>query len=177
MSKIVKAVSPKGKASWPKLFKPDTRFNPEGVYSTGLILEPEDAKEFQDKVQEVFVEEFGQSKLAKASMPWKTDDDGNVVFSFKSKRKPMVVDSKGNAVKEELPVGGGSIIKVATGLNPYNAGGRIGISMYLNAVQIVNLVEYSGTPFEVEEGGFEVQEEASGNDSKEDPNIEEGINF
>ena len=167
MSKIVKAVSPKGKASWPKLFKPDTRFNPEGVYSTGLIVSPEDAKEFQEKIQEVFVEEFGQSKLAKASMPWKTDEDGNVVFSFKSKRKPMIVDSTGKAIEEELPVGGGSTIKVACGLNAYSAGGRIGVSMYLNAVQIIDLIEYAGNPFGVEEGGFKVEQK------EESPSVEQ----
>jgi hypothetical protein len=177
MSKIVKAVSPKGKASWPKLFKPDTRFNPDGVYSTGLVVPPKDAKEFQEKIQEVFVDEFGQSKLAKASMPWKEDEDGNVVFSFKSKRKPMVVDSTGKAINEELPVGGGSTIKVAAGLNAYNAGGRIGVSMYLNAVQIVELVEYSSSPFGKEEGGFVLEKETTVAHAETEINEEEDINF
>ena len=118
MSKIIKAVSPKGKASWPKLFKPDTKFNPEGVYQTGLVLSPAEAQDFQEKVKDAFVEEYGKGKLEKALMPWKINEDGDVVLNFKSKHKPMVVDSQGKAVDTELNVGGGSIIKVGTGINP-----------------------------------------------------------
>ena len=70
MSKIVKARSPKGKAHYPKLFKPDTRFNPEGVYSTGLVVSKEDAAPFIQQLEETFTNEHGASKLAKASMPY-----------------------------------------------------------------------------------------------------------
>jgi len=176
MSKIIKAVSPKGKASWPKLFKPDTRFNPEGVYQTGLVLSPEEAKDFQEKVKDAFVEEYGKGKLEKALMPWKLDEDGNVVLNFKSKRKPMVVDSQGRAVSTELNVGGGSIIKVGTGINPWSIAGKMGVTLYLNAVQIIELAEYSPNLFGKEEGGFVApdvkQEETSA--AEED---EEDIDF
>jgi hypothetical protein len=178
MSKVIKAVSPRGKASWPKLFKPDTRFNPEGVYQTGLILSPAEAKDFQEKVKDVFVEEYGKGKLDKALMPWKTDEDGNVVLNFKSKNKPMVVDSQGVAVKGELNVSGGSIIKVGTGINPWSIAGKIGVTLYLNAVQIIDLVEYNSSPFGKEEGGYvaedvkQQQEETSA--AEED---EEDIDF
>ena len=181
MSKIIKAVSPKGKASWPKLFTPDTRFNPEGVYQTGLVLSPEDAAEFQEKVKEAFVEEYGKGKLDKALMPWKLDDEGNVVLNFKSKHKPMIVDSLGKAIKGEMNVGGGSVIKVGTGINPWAIAGKMGVTLYLNAVQIIDLVEHNNSPFGKEEGGFvatteleapETQEKASAVEQAEEEDID-----
>jgi len=178
MSKIIKAVSPKGKASWPKLFKPDTKFNPEGVYQTGLVLSPAEAQDFQEKVKDAFVEEYGKGKLEKALMPWKLDEDGNVVLNFKSKRKPMVVDSQGRAVSTELNVGGGSIIKVGTGINPWSIAGKMGVTLYLNAVQIIELVEFNSSPFGKEEGGFvaedvqQQQEETSAAEEAEEDTID-----
>ena len=177
MSKIVKARSPKGKASWPKLFKPDTRFNPEGVYQTGLIVSKEDAAPFIQQIEEIFTNEHGAAKLAKASMPYKEDEDGNIVFSFKSKRKPMVVDSQGKPIEVELNVGSGSTIKVACGLNPYSVAGRVGVSAYLNAVQILDLVEYSSGGFDKEEGGFVAPDPEPEGVSKEKAVAEEDIDF
>jgi hypothetical protein len=181
MSKVIKAVSPKGKASWPKLFKPDTRFNPEGVYQTGLILSPEEAADFQEKVKEAFVEEYGKGKLDKALMPWKLDDEGNVVLNFKSKRKPMIVDSQGQAINGEMNVGGGSIIKVGTGINPWSIAGKMGVTLYLNAVQIIELVEFNNSPFGKEEGGFVATTELEAPETQEETSAveqaEEDIDF
>lgn len=182
MSKVIKAVSPKGKASWPKLFKPDTRFNPEGVYQTGLILSPAEAADFQEKVKEAFVEEYGKGKLDKALMPWKLDEEGNVVLNFKSKRKPLIVDSQGQAINGEMNVGGGSIIKVGTGINPWSIAGKMGVTLYLNAVQIIELVEFNGSPFGKEEGGFVATTELEAPETQEDASAvkqaeEEDIDF
>jgi hypothetical protein len=181
MSKVIKAVSPKGKASWPKLFKPDTRFNPEGVYQTGLILSPAEAADFQEKVKEAFVEEYGKGKLDKALMPWKLDEEGNVVLNFKSKRKPLIVDSQGQAINGEINVGGGSIIKVGTGINPWSIAGKMGVTLYLNAVQIIELVEFNGSPFGKEEGGFVATTELEAPETQEDASAvkqaEEDIDF
>jgi hypothetical protein len=154
MSKIIKAVSPKGKASWPKLFKADTQFKPEGEFQTGLVVSPTEAKDFQEKIKAAFVEEFGEAKLQKAKMPWKVDEDGNVVFNFRSKNKPIVVDSLGKAIGTELNVSGGSVIKVGAGIKPWLVSGNLGVKLYLNAVQIIDLVEYNNSPFGKEEGGF-----------------------
>jgi hypothetical protein len=52
----------------------------------------------------------------------------------------------------------------------------MGATLYLNAVQIIQLVEYSANPFGVEEGGFEVNEEAATNVDQEDTS-EEALNF
>ena len=49
--RMIKLVSPKGVASYPKLNEPDTKFKPDGEYSVSLICEPDEVKEFQDSVK------------------------------------------------------------------------------------------------------------------------------
>ena len=159
MSKANKFVSPKGTASYPWLTKADTKFSAEGVFKTGLVVKADQAKAFQDAIKAAFVDEFGQSKLAKAHLPWKEDEEGNVTFSFKSKLKPRLFDSKGQAIHGDPAVGAGSTIKVSGAFGPYNKGANMGVALYLNAVQIINLVEFSSSPFGAEEGGYVADEE------------------
>lgn len=153
MAKKNTFVTPKGTAAYPWLTKADTKFSAEGVFKTSLVLSTKDAKEFQDDIKAAFVEEFGQSKLAKAHLPWK-EEDGNVIFNFKSKMKPRLFDSKGKAITNDPAVSGGSVIKVSGAFGPYNKGANMGVALYLNAVQIIELVEYSSSPFGEEEGGY-----------------------
>jgi hypothetical protein len=158
---ITKITTPKGTAVYPSLTRPDTRYNAEGVYKTGLSLTKKEAGEIIDKLKEVYTEEFGAKKLSSAKLPYKEQEDDSVVFNFKSKQAPKLFDSKGNPVKNaaDLRIGGGSVIKVSAAMKAYNAGGTTGVTMYLNAVQIIDLVEYSGSPFGAEEGGFEAAAE------------------
>lgn len=153
MSKKNTFVTPKGTAAYPWLTKADTKFSAEGVFKTGLVLDTSAAKGFQDEIKAAFVEEFGQSKLAKAHLPWK-EEDGKVTFNFKSKMKPRLFDSKGKAITDDPAVSGGSVIKVSGAFGPYNKGANMGVALYLNAVQIIELVEYSNSPFGEEEGGY-----------------------
>ena len=146
--------SPKGTASYPWLTKPDTKFSAEGVYKTGLTVKGKDAQAFQEDIKAAFIDEFGQSKLAKAHLPWKEEEDGSVTFNFKSKMKPRLFDSKGQAITNDPAVSGGSVIKVSCAFGPYNKGANMGVALYLNAVQIIELVEYSSSPFGEEEGGY-----------------------
>jgi len=154
MAKKNTFVTPKGTAAYPWLTKADTKFSAEGVYKTGLVLDTKTAKVFQDEIKAAFVEEFGQSKLAKAHLPWKENEDGTVMFNFKSKMKPRLYDSKGQAITNDPAVSGGSVIKVSGAFGPYNKGVNMGVALYLNAVQIIDLVEYSSSPFGEEEGGY-----------------------
>ena len=154
MAKKNTFVSPKGTAAYPWLTKADTKFSAEGVYKTGLTVKGKDAEAFQEAIKAAFIEEFGQSKLAKAHLPWKDEEDGAVTFSFKSKMKPRLFDSQGKAITNDPAVSGGSVIKVSGAFGPYNKGVNMGVALYLNAVQIIDLVEYSSSPFGAEEGGY-----------------------
>ena len=76
----------------------------------------------------------------------------------KSKFQPKFVDSTGQLIStNNVPqIYGGSTLKLAGTIYPYTAGGRIGVSLQLAGVQIIELSEGSGVgvAFEAEEGGF-----------------------
>ena len=169
-----KFVTPKGKAVYPSLTRPDTRYNEEGVYKTGLTFSAADAKKFEEMLKEVYTEEFGAKKLPSAKLPFKKNDDGTVVFNFKSKNAPKIFDSKGNPIKDisELRIGGGSTLKVAGACKAYNAGGSTGVTCYLNSVQVIDLVEYNSSPFGAEEGGFEAAAEEKFADATESEDVD-----
>lgn len=170
-----KFVTPKGRAVYPSIIRPDTRYNEEGVYKTGLEMSAKDAEKFIEDLKACYTEEFGAKKLASAKLPFKKNDDGSIVFNFKSKNAPKLFDAKGNPIRDtsELRVGGGSVFKIAGAMKAYNAGGSTGVTCYLNSVQIIDLVEYNGSPFGAEEGGFEAAAEEKFGESK----VTEDVDF
>jgi len=92
-------------------------------------------------------------------MPFKKDEDtGDLIIVTKSKFKPKFVDSAGQMISENNvpPIFGGSTLKVAGTMYPYQAGGNVGVSLQLAGVQIIELSEGSngGVSFAAEEGGF-----------------------
>jgi len=148
-------VSPKGTAAYAWLTKADTKFNPEGVFKTSLVVPAKEAQPFIEAIKEAYVGELGAKKLAKANLSHDVNEDGTVTFKFKSKQKPKLFDSKGKPITGDVAVGNGSVIKVAGGFGPYDKGANTGCTLYLNSVQIIDLVEWSGSStFGEEDGGF-----------------------
>ena len=110
------------------------------------------------------------------------DDDGNptgeVEFRFKMfatvkdrktgaerKQKPTLVDGKGKEIKGKIAVYGGSILKVNFTPVTYSQTIGIGVTCYLNAVQIIRLVSGgSGNHgFEADdEAEYEYEDDSSG---------------
>lgn len=157
---IVRVTSPAGIAVYPKLEKPDTKFDANGVFSVDLDLDPQSAAELQQKLTKIADDAYaaeckakGKKSLKRADMPWKDTDDGKVRFKFKLKakggtgektwdQKPALFDAKGNPVKD-LNVGSGSTIKVAFETVPYfTAMVGHGITLRLRAVQVIELRQY-----------------------------------
>jgi hypothetical protein len=184
--------TPAGIAKYPKLFTPDTKFKKEGEYSVKLILQGEDAATLTGSIDRGLADSLTEAKLdAKnkgkkikpADAPYKAvvDDEGNETgetqFTFKMNaagtrkdgtawtRRPMVFDAKGAVVKD-AKVGGGSKIKVAYEMSKfYTPLVGAGVSLRLEAVQIITLVEYGnrdakGYGFEAEEG-YEASEQTA----------------
>jgi hypothetical protein len=162
MAKLKNAVTPKGVLSWPYIAKPDTRYNPEGVYKTSIVVSAADAAPLMELCKTQFVEEYGQAKLAKANMPFEVNEEsGEVTFKFKSKRQPTVYDAKGKVIKNVPQISSGTIAKIATAINPYATGINVGVSLYLNDVQVIELVEYGkGNVFGAEDG-YEYEDDGS----------------
>jgi hypothetical protein len=104
---------------------------------------------------------------------------GNVIFKFSMKasgknkkgeewhRKPSVFDAKGKPIKTAINIWSGTVGKVAYSTSPYfvEGTGSAGLKLYLNAVQIIELVNGDSKGASAfgfgEEDGFTAEEEES----------------
>lgn len=155
--------TPKGLAGYLNLTIPDTRFTLEGLYKAQLTLPEAEAAELLGLLKKEAVDELGPKKAAKAKMPGKENEDGSVTFNFMSKDKPNVYDSGANLLGPEMVkafcIGFGSTIRVNGEARAYENGANIGVTLYLNEVQVIHLVRYEGRGFEPDaEGSFVVPE-------------------
>jgi len=159
-----KWVTKVGKALFPHLNEPDTKFEEDGVYTVNLILEADEAQELTDRLKPVFDEgyekhckERKKPELKQHDRPWyqEMDTDGNytgsIVFKFKMKAKtskgieqrPALFDAKKNPMNEVI--GNGSMIRVSFDPNCWFVPALgVGLSLRLRGVQVTKLVEYNG---------------------------------
>lgn len=193
--KTPRYVTPAGSAQYPYLTKPDTKFNPDGEYKMKLeVSDPSGVQSlvtFLDEQMEKSVElakkENPGKKIKTGDAPYSIDEDsGKVTVSFKLKAKvtpkngepfeqrPAIFDAKGKPL-QGVNVGGGSKVKVAYEVVPfYTALVGASVSLRLKAVQVIDLVEYSGGAGADaygfgEEDGYEAENNsAEGNGFSED---------
>jgi hypothetical protein len=127
-------------------------------------------------------------KAKSIKYPWKTDEESGVTtFRLASKYQPLVFDAQNNPLPSDVLIGGGTRMNFIGAFNAYD--GRL--SLYLNAVQVIELVEYKpksreeyDSPFEKTEGftfeggsdddgdddtGGTTDEGTSGDDADADP--------
>jgi hypothetical protein len=99
---------------------------------------------------------------------FKTPAKGTTKEGKQWERKVALFDAKLNPLPADSdPVGGGSVIRVSFGPNTWNvAATGVGISLRLNAVQVLELKTYggSGSYGFVEEDGFAVKATAAATD-------------
>ena len=175
-----RVVSPRGKVTWVYVDRPNTRFSDEGEYQVAFTIPRKDAKKFMaqiDEWMELSQKESGAKKLA--DPPYK-EDGNDVLFKFKQKpffkgkngekRKVTIrlIDSKLNPCN--VSIGRGSEVKVSFRPVAWTFQGVAGITMYMDAVQIINLIAYnpvSDMGFEEEEG-FEDASDATSTDFQEE---------
>lgn len=175
--KGIRIVSPRGESLWCKVKEPDYQFNAKGILSTKLVCDPNDAtvqafieklEELRDMAYEETVETLGvkakgiiKKDVYDEHLDADGEDTGLIEFKFAMKdvddkdRWIRVVDSKRNEIKDIPLVGNGSIIKCSAYANPYYMASSktVGISLIWEQMQLINLVEYSGTDdFDDEEG-------------------------
>lgn len=187
-------VTPKGELTgFNAIFKPSDKFNKEGVYSADILLSKEEGEAVFEAVKAVRTAQFKNFKKSKgdavaeitsikpvAAVNEETgekvlDPEGKWILKTKAKagikdgvatKKIAVFDAKGKPVTS-CKIGAGSIVRLKLDLVGYTVAGKIGVSVKLLAVQIINLVEYQGASsgnsfdgFDVEEG-YEFDEEAA----------------
>jgi len=133
-----------GQAYWSHVIRPNTKFNPDGEYSIEICNL--DAK--NKKVAE------GDGLTIKN----KDDDRGDFVTLKQyartkdgSPRKISVKDSQRNPFPNDKLIGNGSKVNVSYFPKEYTVYGG-GVKGYLNAVQVVDLVEYKTDDFDVVDG-------------------------
>lgn len=180
-------VTPAGRAIYPWLINPDTKFNALGEYKVSLSLSTSEAEPLIKKIDEAMEKAktlAPEGKKVKVSDPPyfnEVDGDeqetGNVLFKFKSKAQiqtkdgktikitPKLFDSKGTLLKDVTEIWGGSMIKISADIAPYFVGAvGAGVSLRLKAVQIIELVTGGNNAdsygFESTEG-YEVSKETN----------------
>jgi len=166
----IKMNTPKGTAVFPSLARPDTKFDELGMYKADLSVPLQEAKDLMGKLSEVFKRHTGKAPNANENTMWykQTDKDtgeetGNVVFKIRVKnrmtksgqlwdRKPVLFDAALKPIQVN-PWGGTEMI-VSMSVYAWNAGGKMGVSLQPQAIQIINLVEggTSSHGFEATEG-------------------------
>ena len=203
----VKLTTPSGTAAWPHVNTPDTKFDKDGVYSINLRLPKDDAKDTITTIQSVLkdsvksAEKENKGKKVKvAPLPIKDVEDeqgnptGDVEIKFKLRavgknggeqweQRPALFDASGKPMSET--VGSGSTVKVGCEVVPYyTAMAGAGVTLRLKAVQVLELVEYSGGgdfdswEFSKDESGFVSTGATSDTNSNEDvEDHESGYDF
>lgn len=193
----------KGRASYPRLSTPDTKFNKAGVYKCNLEFPTSDkpghkwATEMVERIKQGQAKALADAKAAAkeagkkfksklTDLPYSIDEDtGAVTLNFKMTAsgeredgskwtsKVAVFDAKGKPMKTIPNVGSGSLVKVSFEFSPFCTALGAGVSLKLNAVQLLELVEFgtrdaTGYGFG-EEDGYESKD----NDEKEDAEEDE----
>ena len=169
----IRMVTPTATCQWAHIVKPDTQFDPEGKFKIELIFEISNAthltflKQLRD-IHDKNKDAMRSQKKPCEKEPWiqytdtetqKKDKDKYVV-RFKSSYHPFLADARGNKWPKDTLVGNGSKVKVAFSPNAYSTGSNSGTNLYLNGVQIIDLVPYKEASFEdlgfQQEEGFDV---------------------
>ena len=135
-----------GDAFWAHVITPNTKFNPDGEWSIEVCN--------LDKANKKVAETDG------LTIKNKGDERGDFVTLKQYARskdgsfRPMTVkDSERNVFPSSKRIGNGSSVNASYFPKPYTQYGG-GVKGYLNAVQVVDLVEYNVDEFDVVEGGY-----------------------
>lgn len=184
-------VTPRGVFVYPCLTKPDTKYNPEGVYSVKLRLPAEVAQPLVDevvaaidaKVEEVKASGKVKGRIKRVDPSYVVDEEtGDVTFNFKMKasgkrkdgttftQKPTLKKHDLTDVGPDVRIWGGSEGKVAFEMVPFYTGGLgAGVSLRLKGVQVLKLVTGGGDCGFTAEEGEDFDSDNSGDSSEFSP--------
>lgn len=189
--KINPIVTPTGSAMWAKITEPQTsQFNPVPMYSMNVIFKPEEVAELKTKLQQQLDEFYDvtlselkpakQKSLQKADIFREEEDrEGNLTGNLEMRTKQYakdfkgndmampIVDSKGKLIEDCPLVGNGSKVRAKVYPKPYYmaSSNTVGITLRLNGVQIIDLIEYgnASSGFDAVDGGYVAPANVDGN--------------
>ena len=172
MSDNIKITTPRGEAFYPCLNRTNTwKGQDTGKYTCKIVFTGEALEKMKKLINDALVEAYGPKRAAAvwaSEKPPIRTKDGKSFVNFSTKatsqdgkpRKVAICDSKGRLVERELNVGSGSIIKIQGSMSIF-APKDPGVAFYLNAVQVIKLVEYKGG------ASFEAEDDADAFDADE----------
>jgi len=139
-----------GKARYSYLSSPDTEFG-SSKYHVTLEIPKEKAQEHIKAIEEIISKEVAEqhkltpnktAPLTRSPKPYK--DGGDVVlFNLHSKFKPKVWDKNQKEIGEDVAIWKGSTMWVNYKASGYNKSIGLGCTLYIQGVQIDNLVQGS----------------------------------
>jgi len=209
MAKKKNSVSPVAPCKYPWLKKPNTKWKAEGEYQVAQVFDQDDpfVTGLEAQAEKEFKKFKANLKPAKAKKlkfvsPVKEDEDGegeptgNVRINFKSKTQfvhketkeivkitPKVFDASGKQIRNLPNIGNGSKLSVAFNPVPAVVKDEFYLTLWMNAVQLVELVEYGGDGsnygFGKAEGGYSAAD-AEGSemgDAPEDDDDDDATEF
>ena len=159
MTKPLILTSPKGKAIFPHLTEPDTKYKAEGEYHVKLECNKSEGQniialigsEIAKKVKEQH-DLDPKKPITKAPLPYVEVND-KVVFNFKMKasgirksdgkhftQKPVLVNADLSPVEPDMQICGDSILKITFEPYAWNMPIGIGCTLRIKAVQVLELV-------------------------------------
>tara|TARA_B110000444_G_scaffold255692_1_gene290532 strand:- start:5352 stop:5966 length:615 start_codon:yes stop_codon:yes gene_type:complete len=172
-----------GKAFYPRLVRPDTKYNKLGQYKADIRVPVEEAKELMSELSQVYKEWTGSAPSQNDNYMWKMDEDkktgeptGDVIFKLRVanrmnqegelwNRRPKVFFRDADTRTDKI--GGGSAIKVQFEVYCWNAEKK-GVSLQPMSVLIEEVVEPQS-----EANPFGEGEEATFDDTANTPITEE----
>lgn len=155
-----KIALPLGRAIYPALKRPDTKFNELGIYKANVIVPLKEATSVMDQLTNIFKQHTGKAPAKGENTMWKMEVDedtgeetGNVIFKCTVKnvvrkngelwdRRPKQFDAKMNPI--DVDPRSGTELYVSASVYAWSAGGKKGVSLQPLAIQIINLVEGGG---------------------------------
>ena len=142
----------------PHLSEPDTEGDyADGKYKTEATADGDYTERFQAVIKSVKDKHFAGKKGT--WLPWKETVEGAVAFLFKSPNNQLLLtDAKGNPIKTGIIISGGSLIRIAGVIAPWEKGQMRGVSLWPYAVRVIRLVEDfdAAAAFGPAEDGFDV---------------------
>lgn len=200
MAKLTKILTPRGTAMYPHVRKPEFYQGAEVGYTVQLQLSKEDTAKLAKRLEAELEAAKGDSAFKgkrwskEPNMGMKYDKNDDIYFKFKTStniktktgeiipRNIPVFDAHGNPFKGDF--GHGSIIRVRFSVNPYwMSSSNNGLSLYLDAVQVIKYVEPGSAVGNAEaygfekEDGFDVKENEYTGDENPFNNDDDGDDF
>ena len=166
MSKI-KFQTPKGELRWTQVNgQGKENLNGEREYTATVVVEPDAAQECIEALDALWEEHKPKGATTPKSMGYKELDDGSVSFVMKTKvtypngdqKKIRIYNAKAEQIQlpEDKKIGNGSVGRASGIASIYDAGKAArGVTLYLDAIQLIKFVEYTGSDNFEEDEGFE----------------------